>query len=135
MSELAKMKRRFKIGTHNTRKLFLRNVFGVLVRPCPSIIHLKHLKKQSLILKHLHNHYEQTIFFIFVTKMLRLPLNTVSISCFLCSLLCTSHTDPLTLRPISSHSCRHLFKSPWLREHVWTVAPNAASSSTVARLK
>lgn len=76
-------------------------------------------------------------FFWLITRMLRLPLNrdaTVSISFFLCSLFCTSHTDPLTFKPIPSHSFKHLSKSSWLRQQVWTVAPNSASSSTVARL-
>lgn len=59
---------------------------------------------------------------------------TVSISFSRCSRDDRSHTDPVTLNPLFFHSCKRASSSIWLREHVWTIAPNLANSSTVACL-
>ena len=46
----------------------------------------------------------------------------------------TSQTDPATENPFSLQLCRQSASSASFREHVYTAAPNPASSSTTARL-
>lgn len=71
------------------------------------------------------------------TRMLSLPSKreeTVSMSWVRWGRDDTSQTDPLTLKPLLFHTCNISSSSFWFREHVWTVAPNAANSSTIACL-
>lgn len=73
--------------------------------------------------------YEQVL-----TRILSFPWKTeemVSISFTRWSLTETSQTDPLTLKPLVSHSLIHESRSVWLREHVCTSAPNPANCSTI----
>ena len=73
-----------------------------------------------------------------LTSMLSFPLNmeeTFSISFSRSDREDTSQTEPMILSFDFSHSCRHLLSSSSLREHVYTVAPNLANSSTMAYLQ
>ena len=45
-----------------------------------------------------------------------------------------SQTDPLTLKPLLFRSSNLWSSSFWFQEQVWTMAPNAANSSTIACL-
>ena len=45
-----------------------------------------------------------------------------------------SHTEPVTLRPLSFHSSKRSLSSVWFREHVWIISPNPVNSSTMACL-
>lgn len=47
----------------------------------------------------------------------------------------TSHTDPVTKKPLLRHSFKQLVSSTWFLEQVWTVAPNPHKSSTMACLR
>lgn len=71
------------------------------------------------------------------TRMLSLPWKTEptsSISFSLWTREDASQTEPVTTKPLSSHSFKHLLSSSSFLEHVCTLAPNPASSSTVAFL-
>lgn len=73
-----------------------------------------------------------------LTRMFSLPSKveeTFFISSSLPALDDKSHVEPLTLKPFASHSCSLSSRSLWLLEHVYTVAPNPANSSTMAYLK
>ena len=70
--------------------------------------------------------------------MLSLPSNseeTVFISSPLFSRDNTSQTEPVTRNPLDSHWLKHPLSSASFLEHVCTVAPKPANSSTIAYLK
>ena len=73
-----------------------------------------------------------------VTSMLSLPLNfeeTVSMSLILWGREDRSQTEPVTWKPFKlTHSLKHELRWASFREHVCTVAPSAANSSTIACL-
>lgn len=73
-----------------------------------------------------------------LTRMLSFPSNskeTFSMSCTLCSLDDTSHTQPFTWRPLSVHFFKHSLRIDSFLEHVYTFAPSSQNSSTIACLK
>lgn len=69
---------------------------------------------------------------------MRVPLKEDATSCISSSLWVleeASQTDPVTTKPLASHSFKHWLRSDWFREQVWTEAPKPASSSTTAWLQ
>lgn len=60
--------------------------------------------------------------------------DTVFTSSSLCGLDERSHTEPVTLHPLSCHAFTRSSSSFWFREQVWITAPSSASSSTMANL-
>jgi len=70
--------------------------------------------------------------------MLSLPLNreeTVLISSSRWVRDPTSQIEPVTRNPFVFHSCKHSLSWASFRQHVCTVAPRPANSSTIAYLK
>ena len=73
-----------------------------------------------------------------LTRMLSFPLNreeTVLISSSLWARNIALHIEPVTRNPFIFHSCKHSLSWTSFRQHVWTVAPRPANSSTIAYLK
>jgi hypothetical protein len=73
-----------------------------------------------------------------LTRMLSFPLNreeTVLISSSLWARNSASHIELVTRNPLIFHSCKHSLSWTSFRQHVWTVAPRPANSSTMAYLK
>ena len=46
----------------------------------------------------------------------------------------TSHTEPVTGKPLAFQSNKHTSMSDFVREHICTIAPSPTSSSTIACL-
>ena len=72
-----------------------------------------------------------------LTRMLSFPWKTEDTASMSSSLCCgrdTSQIEPVTSKPESLHSLRHLLSSPSFLAHVCTLAPNPTSSSTMACL-
>lgn len=130
-----------KISSHYCWKIFctkfcgfFRNSYSCIVLPKRRKVNFEFTNTYKFYLAWFRYMLEEELE---LTRMLSFPLKregTVCIRLSCWALDKRSHTDPVTLKLLFFHCCKHSSRSFWLREHVWTLAPNPASSFTISFL-